>query len=142
MKTFRYNLVNSSWDPETLISTVTISTDVGRFTGSAKCHPEEENKSMFFGCQIAEGRAIIKYLEELLKINRAQYHTLKTLYTSVETMSCFNKDNYAASKIRRAKYEKSAEIGKRKQNIEEIERKIKILIKEREIVIKKMREAK
>ena len=135
MKSYKYNVVKSGYDAESGESFVTINTDVGTFTGTAQCHPEEERPSNMFGCQVAEGRALDKYLRELVKIAKARQKELNNLYTTFTDWSDFNENNYYTSKVRRALYAINGEI-------EDLERKrvllagrIKAMCAERDIII-------
>ena len=139
MKVNKYTLMSSNYDPDSGVSVVKINTDVGVFEGIAHCHPEEEYESRMFGCELAELRAIRKYLRELVKIGNAQLDALYHLYNSVYDMKDFNYDNFYASKIRRAMYAKKDEIDRNKADIERIDVRIKAMPKEREIIMKKMR---
>ena len=138
MKINNYTLMNSNYDETTGVSTVTINTDVGVFTGTSKCHPDEKYKSKFFGCQIAEGRALLAYQRELVKIGHAQLTALFNLNTTVCQMTDYQKDNMYTSKIRRAMYEKQAWIEERKKKIEETKNAIKIMIAARDEYVEKV----
>ena len=108
------------------------------FTGTSKCHPDEKYKSKFFGCQIAEGRALLAYQRELVKIGNAQLTALFNLNTTVCQMTDYQKDNMYTSKIRRAMYEKQAWIEERKKKIEETKNAIKIMIAARDEYVEKV----
>ena len=138
MKINNYTLMNSNYDETTGVSTVTINTDVGMFTGTAKCHPDEKYKSKFFGCQIAEGRALLAYQRELVKIGNAQLTALFNLNTTVCQMRDYKKDNMYTSKIRRAMYEKQKWIENIKQKMERTEDAIKKMIIARDEYAKKV----
>jgi hypothetical protein len=68
-----YSLISSDYNAETGESVVTIHTEEGNFTGKARLHPADaDNASRFFGCQIAEQRAAIKWHKTQLRILREQ----------------------------------------------------------------------
>lgn len=57
----RARLKNSNFDETTGVSTVTISTPYGDFTGTSKLHEDDEHHvSKFAGCRFAEMKAYIK----------------------------------------------------------------------------------
>ena len=135
MKSYKYNVVKSGYDAESGESFVTINTDVGTFTGTAQCHPEEERPSNMFGCQVAEGRALDKYLRELVKIAKARQKELNNLYTTFSDWSGFNEDNYYTSKVRRALYALSGEIDDLERKRVQLTQRIKAMCVERDIII-------
>lgn len=58
----KYTLAKADYNKDTKISTVVIKTDIGEFIGESKCHDEDlPFESQYFGCQIAEWKAIRKY---------------------------------------------------------------------------------
>ena len=64
----RTKLSESNFNPETGISTVTLKTKRGLFTGTAKIHPDDkEVQSKFFGFRTAELKAQRSFLKEELK---------------------------------------------------------------------------
>lgn len=138
MKTNNYTLVYSNYDEDTGVSTVKINTDIGVFTGSAKCHPDEEIKSKYYGCQLAEGRAILAYLKNLVKIGKAQRDALFNLNTTVCQLRDYQKDNIYTSKIRRAMYEKQEWIDKREEEIYKLQLRIATLQHEREAAMRQI----
>ena len=138
MKTNSYTLVYSNYDEDTGVSIVKINTDVGVFTGSAKCHPDEKIKSKYYGCQLAEGRALLAYQRELVKIGKAQRDALFNLNTTVCQLRDYQKDNIYTSKIRRAMYEKQEWIDKREEEIYRLKLRITTLQHEREAAMRQI----
>ena len=70
----RAKLSNSAFDPETGISTVTVKTKRGTYTGIAKVHPEDkEIQSAYTGLRIAEMKAMRKAYKNTDR-KRQQYH--------------------------------------------------------------------
>lgn len=58
----RYKVLNASFDPSTGKSTVTIGTTHGQYTGYATMLKEDEAfASSYFGCRLAELRALKKF---------------------------------------------------------------------------------
>lgn len=58
----RYKVLNANFDPDTGKSTVTIGTTHGQYTGYATMSKEDEAfASSYFGCRLAELRALRKF---------------------------------------------------------------------------------
>jgi hypothetical protein len=93
-----YSLISSDYNAETGESVVTIHTEEGNFTGRARLHPADaDNASRFFGCQIAEQRAAIKWHKAQLRILREQeaaiFAFIKETFgydTNISTVKLFN----------------------------------------------------
>ena len=135
MKSYKYNVVKSGYNAETGERFVTINTDVGMFTGTSQCHPDEEIPSNMIGCQVAEGRALDKYLRELIKIAKARHKELTNLYTTFADWSNFNENNYYTSKVRRALYAINGEIEGLERKRIQLKGRIKAMCVERDIII-------
>lgn len=63
--------------------TVTIECNLGKFTGTAKCHPNDEFSS-YFGLDLAEGRAVIKMWEYRKKIIKEDLKILNNVLNDLE----------------------------------------------------------
>ena len=75
-------IIYSNFDETTGISTVTILTKIGEFTGTSKLHDEDKNiSSSFAGCRYAEIRAIIKYHKKKLFQDIMLLLKMKMMYT-------------------------------------------------------------
>ena len=76
----RAKLSNSTFNPETGISTVTVKTKRGTYTGVAKVHPEDkEIQSKYTGLRIAEMKAMRKAYKDELKRERIILHVLPSI---------------------------------------------------------------
>ena len=76
----RVKLSNSAFDPETGISTVTVKTKRGTYTGVAKIHPDDkEIQSKYTGLRIAEMKAVRKAYKDELKREKIILHTLPSI---------------------------------------------------------------
>ena len=72
-------ILYSNYNTSTGVSTVTIQTKYGTFTGTAKVHPDDKDySSSFFGCELAELRAGIKSLKAKLKKVNYQLEAIET----------------------------------------------------------------
>ena len=66
-------LLQSNFDEETGISSVTIGTDYGQFHATSKLHNEDlDISSSYAGCEYAEMRAIIKYIKKRIEVINSQ----------------------------------------------------------------------
>ena len=80
-------LSKAVFDRETGISEVTIRTDYGEFTGTAKMHPDDTPyASEFTGCGLAERRAYKKYIKARIRECNAQIKILKHLADTYKYM--------------------------------------------------------
>jgi hypothetical protein len=72
-------LVKADFDRETGISTVIINTDIGKFEGVAKADDVDiQSPSQFMGCELAELRALKKYVKaKFMNIKRVNESLLK-----------------------------------------------------------------
>lgn len=87
------NTTRHSWNPETGVATYTILYDGREFTGTARCHPEDEDmKNEYAGLTIAENRALIA-LGRHIRSNelRPQLKILKHLYATMAQRKNFSK---------------------------------------------------
>lgn len=81
---FNYQLVYAKYDKTTGISEVMINPHSGgSFIGRAKCHPDEADKSSYFGCEIAERRATLNYFRVIYAEYKNFLKTLQTLLTEM-----------------------------------------------------------
>ena len=79
-KLFKYN-----FDPDTGVSTVTLKSKRGLFTGTAKVHPEDkEVQSKFFGLHAAENKALRKLYKEELKREKIILETIKRVQKDLQ----------------------------------------------------------
>lgn len=135
-----FKMIYSNYNEITGISTVTLSTDLGEFTGTAKLHEEDrEIASNYFGCQLAEVRALVEYSKRKKMIARQQYLMLKNLYSNIEQMTEFDENDVAARKMRRKIYELHREWKKWNNNVETLKMNIKHSCEERVAMINKFK---
>lgn len=72
----KYHITKAEYNEDTGFSLVEISTPIGSFFGDARLNPEDKEAgydSRFFGCQLAELRAVIKYYKALVRIEKEVY---------------------------------------------------------------------
>ena len=99
-------LDKAEFNKETGISTVTIRTPLGKFTGHAKVHPEDvPYASNITGCRYADQRAKIKYLKAKARVISNEIKALndfKNVLTSLENVYVSETDiafNYLCKQI-------------------------------------------
>lgn len=85
----RVKLSNSAFDPETGISTVTVKTKRGTYTGVAKIHPDDkEIQSKYTGLRIAEMKATRKAYKDELKREKTILHTIERMTKDITHNVC------------------------------------------------------
>lgn len=93
---------DAKFDKETGVSTVTIHTPIGHFTGTAKLHPEDiDLASEIRGCTIAHARALSKFYKTQKKNLENQLAALNKIYNNFKSMRGFDPTDRFMSKIRR-----------------------------------------
>lgn len=91
--------IASDYNENTGLSSVTISTDLGEFTGYSKLHPEDvEIASKYAGCRYAEMRAGIKYMKAKARISKYTLDYLNKIYKNLKQMKSFD-ENYKGAKL-------------------------------------------
>ena len=95
------NLVYANFDKKTGISTVTINTPLGEFTGRSKMHLQDyQYPSSFAGCKYAEAKARIKYFKAKRRKIKTQLETMNQFYSTISQMKDFNPNDTNARKAR------------------------------------------
>lgn len=90
-----YKILSSHCDFESGISTVTIGTDLGAFTGVSPCQDaDRENFSQFFGCEIAELKAWRKYAKARKAVENTKLKALKEYAYRMEHTRNFDPSAY------------------------------------------------
>lgn len=135
----KIKLVESNFNEKTGISTVTINTDIGTFTGKSRLHDEDRSiSSSFAGCQYAETKAIILYLKRKIKLLDQQIKGLEDCKRILES-----KKNYDHNSIENRTIRKQIYLLKKKKtmiidNIHKIRDKMLVNIEKRSQIIKKI----
>lgn len=89
----KYKLQNAIYDETSGMSIVTISTRYGNFTGMVKMHANEVYPSKYFGCELAEIKALKQAEKMRLRELRAELKGLQNFF--VEMMDTRNFDGYS-----------------------------------------------
>ena len=96
-----YTLINAEYNPDTKISTVTIGTDIGPFTAVSICRKEDlPNESKYFGCQVAEWKALRQYAKAKLQLSKARISSLCSYWRVMSETRNYNIDAYWVKKLR------------------------------------------
>lgn len=86
----KFKLINSFYDEDRGISSATIATDLGFFTGYASLHPnDKEVASNFCGCRYAEQRAVLKYIRKRVSLYAQKLKTLNNYLLYLKTRQDF-----------------------------------------------------
>lgn len=90
-----YSFIGSNYNEETGVSTVTIGTKWGMFTGSTKLHEKDkDNVSQIFGGELAETKAIIKALKARVKEINSQLKVVNNIEHNFRQIKKINFPNY------------------------------------------------
>jgi len=91
----QYKVIKSNYDKQIKISTVTIATPEGLFTGSSRLSAEDADiESSYAGCRNAETRAILKWLTYKYRMAEAAYDSLKKLDKQMRSSDKFSQFTY------------------------------------------------
>lgn len=135
----KYKFVMGSYDPDTGLSYVQIANRLGNFDAICQLRDEDkgERESKFFGCQVAEGRAILKMLKTQLKDYRSQYKALKDYYNVLHGAWSYDQNDWHVRKLVEMKMALADKIICTKDEIAKIRNTISELIKTRDEYFKK-----
>lgn len=111
-------LIHSNYDKITGISTATIRTKYGEFTGTSKLHDEDiPVESSFAGCRYAEAKAIMKSKRAEIKELSAQIKVLQDLEKELKHMNSYIPDTIECRKLRRKIYELTSKRAQLRESI-------------------------
>lgn len=86
----KFKLIRSIFDEQTGLSSVTIATDLGFFTGYAQLHEDDKAvASSFCGCRYAELRAIQKYVKKRVSLYAYKLQALNNYLSYIKSRSDF-----------------------------------------------------
>lgn len=122
MLKLKYKLMESDYIDPSGISYAVIATPMGSFAGvSTLLEEDKDNKSSFFGCQIAEYKAFIKYANKQIFVQKEKVKMLKQTYKEMSEIYNFNVKSREAVFLRK--------------KIEREENTLKIMQQDREAVV-------
>lgn len=141
----KYTLTKALFNLEDKISYVEISSDLGTFSGETICREEDlDHVSRYFGCQIAEGKAVRKLAKAKVRQLKAQRDALQRALNRIEAK--YENEEYAYWQVQMRReiknYEK--EIQEFEVEVKKIGETIVNLIHSRDVIIqmKELREAR
>ena len=139
----RIDLVEVDFNPETGLSTATIETDLGRFTGTSLLREEDrEIISSYAGCSYAEFKAIRNYLKARVRVKRNEAFALKGIITAFENSSQVENGSRACAIVYRAYYKVLNEIKELKKGIKSLGERISLSAAERDKILKRIKAAR
>jgi hypothetical protein len=135
--------INSNYNPETGISTVTIETDIGRFTATSTLAEEDkETASNFQGCKYAEIKAVRKYVKALLKLKKVEIKTIKNLIDAFDASDRIEEGSRPCAILYRAYYKAINEAKDLESKIEKLGDNLVQKISARDGILKRISEAR
>ena len=133
-------LLYSYFFPATGESTVAIVNRDGVYIGSAKLHPDDKNSaSQFAGCRLAECRAWLQYLHKELSRQKLMLKTIQNLKKDIALHSP-NIDQQTQRRINLKLRDYSNNIQSLKDDIKQLENKIKKDIEIRDSLLKRAKD--
>lgn len=98
----KYKLIDSSFNEKNGVSYVKIKTKLGIFEGIAKRHPKDMDiQSNFFGCKLAELRAIKKFFLKNRKEIKNKQLFLENLISNLQLLKNYNHNSVETRFIRK-----------------------------------------
>ena len=135
----KYTLAKADYNKDTKISTVVIKTDIGEFAGESKCHDEDlPFESQYFGCQIAEWKAIRKYCKVKRQIIKGQIAALQRFMHRMTETKGYNASDFWTQIYCHTVDEYFTELSLWENNIEHANTAIVTSIESRDVGLKKM----
>ena len=100
----KYHIANAEYNKDTGFSLIEISTPIGSFFGDARLNPEDREAgcdSRFFGCQLAELRATIKYYKALVRIEKEVYKREINFLNTLRQAKEYNDAAFYAKRLKK-----------------------------------------
>lgn len=131
----------SEFNSITGISTVTIKTKLGKFTGKTKLHSDDKDYiSNYAGCQYAEMRAIEQYMKARVKIIKERLKGIEICEAAMKNTKGYNDKSIEAKAFRKQKYIMIAEQKRWKNRITSLHDKMYHLMMNRPKAIQELKE--
>lgn len=129
----RTYIKDANFDIDSGISTVTIDSKYGTFSGTCRCHDSDMPKaSRFFGCKIAELRAYKKAMKSQLHDYKVEYKVMRSFVDTLSQMRNFDPKSAGYYHAKKSMRIIAAKIENQKKNLEAIDAYIKNCITERD----------
>ena len=100
----KYHIATAEYNEDTGFSLIEISTPIGSFFGDARLNPEDKEAgydSRFFGCQLAELRAVIKYYKALVRIEKEIYKREVNFLNTLRQAKEYDNDAFYAKRLKK-----------------------------------------
>ena len=121
----KYKLINSYYNKENGVSYSVIQTDKGIFSASSLLREEDKDvESSFLGCELAEKKAQIKYLQTENRELLYAIHILENLEKELKCIKGYNPHSLEARRLRRKIYELKDIHKEQKENIQNIKENV------------------
>lgn len=128
----KYKLKNSNYNEETGVSTVEISTKYGNFSATVQMRADEEYPSKYFGCALAEIKALKKAEKMRLRELRAELKGLQDFFAEMMDTRNFNEYSFPMLKLGEKMVKLRQDIDVCKYNINQLSRNYYKLILSRD----------
>ena len=137
-------LINAQFLPEEDNKSVAaISTELGTFYGVSKLHKDDEDvKSEFIGCHVAESKAYIKYIKEKIKILTHQIKALENYEKLIKNLKEYQPHSRENRKLRRMIRELKQEKTNWRKTIDTINKTNNEICEEKRRVLKRINDKK
>lgn len=137
-------LINAQFLPEEDNKSVAaISTELGTFYGVSKLHKDDEDvKSEFIGCHVAESKAYIKYIKEKIKILTHQIKALENYEKLIKNLKEYQPHSRENRKLRRMIRELKQEKTNWRKTIDTINKTNNEICEEKRRMLKRIKEKK
>ena len=136
----KYQLKYANFNEQTGRSTVIIQTPLGEFGASSQCLEEDKKYvSSFFGCEIAEYKAFIKYGNRQIVEQRKIVASLKHLYADMVKINKFNEHSAEAIFIRKRIESEERELNDKIAHLTAIKRNVRLIIEKRDVYTNELR---
>lgn len=134
----KYKLKNSNYNEETGVSMVEISTRYGNFSATVQMRADEEYPSKYFGCKLAEIKALKKAEKMRLRELRAELKGLQDFFVEMMDTRTFNGYSFPMLKLGEKMVRLRQDIDVCKYNIRQLGKNYHDLIVSRDAEMEKM----
>lgn len=134
----KYKLKNSNYNEETGVSMVEISTRYGNFSATVQMRADEEYPSKYFGCKLAEIKALKKAEKMRLRELRAELKGLQDFFAEMMDTRTFNGYSFPMLKLGEKMVGLRQDIDVCKYNIRQLGKNYHDLIVSRDAEMEKM----
>lgn len=137
-------LPDYTWDQETGIATCRYIDKFNReFTGTAVCHPEDEDiKSWRSGYTIAEYRTRIALAKAKNNDAKIAYEAVRQIYYSIKHSKNYNDDSYEAKMIKHQLKLRQEEVAQTKSDYKLLKADFRLYMRKKDELNQKYREQK